>query len=376
MATFLTIIIVLLFFQLLFVMWNVSQLPSLGNPLPNNHLDTDLPLISILIPARNEEGNIKACLESILQEQAYPIEVCVLDDRSDDRTGEIVKDIAEGDQRVRLIQGVELEEGWMGKSYACHQLAQQANGEWFLFLDADLRLKRGTLGKAIATAMYQRKGLISGFPFQEVNTWLEKLVVPMMMFTIACHLPIRFVQHKKDPKFVAAHGAFLFIHKNTYKKIGGHAAFKKDLVDDMSMGRAVKKAGDPVMLADVHNDLTMRMYERASQVWKGYKKNLYPGMGYNPWLFAGVLTFYTCAYLLPLLTLIGSILIPSWFWPSLIAYSLGVIIKLVIDWKNGQPLYLAFFLPFSILFVNLIGIDSWRASQFQQGYEWKGRTYQ
>ncbi len=376
MATFLTIIIVLLFLQLLFVMWNVSQLPSLGHPLPNNHLETDLPLISILIPARNEESNIKACLDSILQEQAYPIEVCVLDDRSDDRTGEIVKEIAEGDQRVRLIHGVELEEGWMGKSYACHQLAQQANGEWLLFLDADLRLKRGTLGKAIATAMYQRKGLITGFPFQEVNTWLEKLVVPMMMFTIACHLPIRFVQHTKDPKFVAAHGAFLFIHKNTYQKIGGHAAFKKDLVDDMSMGRAVKKAGDPVMLADVHNDLTMRMYDRASQVWKGYKKNLYPGMGYNPWLFAGVLTFYTCAYLLPLLTLIGSILIPSWFWPSLIAYSLGVIIKLVIDWKNGQPLYLAFFLPFSILFVNLIGIDSWRASQFQQGYEWKGRTYQ
>lgn len=107
------------------------------------------------------------------------------------------------------------------------------------------------------------------------GTWLERLVVPLMVFTIICHLPIPLVRGSRDPRFVAAHGGFILIHRDSYDSCGGHDAIRSELVDDMALARAVKRSGGTVALMDVTEQVFMRMYHNARQVWNGYRKNIY-----------------------------------------------------------------------------------------------------
>ncbi|MCW2276850.1 glycosyltransferase [Heliophilum fasciatum] len=409
MVLVLTVIIVLLVIQWLFVFWNMSYLlplsssiePSQGSSIapPTSqgpvsvgavgsgdkislsqvsatHTALAAPSLSILIPAREEEGNIGECLRALLADPDPSLEVIVLDDHSRDQTAAIVAAIANEGPRVRLIASSPLPPGWLGKSYGCHQLAQQAQGTWWLFLDADVRLQPDAIQQIKAAVHNLDRGLFSGIPFQETGSWLEKLVVPMMAFLIACHLPLHLVRTSPDPKFTAAHGAFLLIHRDTYKACGGHQAFRGHLLDDMQMARAVKKAGHPLFFRAIHHWVHMRMYHNAREVWNGFKKNLYPGLDRNPLILGGMLSLYSLLYLLPPLVLAASWLQPSWFLPSLTAYLLGVAIKITVDRCNGQPSWLGLFLPASILFTILIALASWRVTVTGHGYRWKGRTYE
>ncbi|MGG1636258.1 glycosyltransferase [Paenibacillus sp. NRS-1760] len=392
-----------LMLQLLFVLWNLSQMPSLGGSgigrvwlsggaesiqadAPHAHGITPRPRLSVLIPARNEADNIAACIQSLLLEPSIFIEVLVLDDRSTDGTAEAARLAAAGDSRVRVLPGDVLPFGWLGKSHACHQLAEAAHGEWWLFLDADARLEPGALADALDTALAQGQGLVTGFPKQETGTWLEKLIVPMMSFSIACHLPIRLVRRSPDPKFVAAHGAFMMISAESYWATGGHAGFKGHLVDDMQLAGAVKKAGLPVTLAYVCPQISMRMYQNAAGVWNGYKKNIFAGVGRSSLLLGIMLFMYTLLYILPpimmIISLAGLLMhaypegwLTTVLLPSSLCYLLGVCLKRIIDRKSGQPWYLSLCLPASIFLLSAIALASWRASLNGTGYEWKGRRY-
>jgi glycosyltransferase involved in cell wall biosynthesis len=275
------------------------------------------------------------------------------------------------------MKGEPLKAGWLGKSFACHQLACQASGDWLLFLDADVRLRKEALSRLIPVLARQKNGMVSGFPLQETRTWMERLIVPMMMFTIACHLPIRFIRASGDPKFAAAHGGFLAVEKKTYTKIGGHQAIRSALVDDMALAKAVKRDRFPFSLLDVHHDVYMRMYTNAEEVWKGYRKNLFPGVGKNPFLLVGILFFYALIYIFPVVLALTACAEGKWLTGGfgILVYLTGVLIKAIIDWRNGISGWISFFLPVSILFLIGIGIDSMRISYARQGYEWKGRRY-
>ncbi|MCM3786070.1 glycosyltransferase [Neobacillus mesonae] len=371
--------------QLVFAIWNKRQLPRLGEAyrLAGRHGSdqehSELVKVSVLIPARNEELHIRECLSSVLaaDTDGIELEVLVLNDRSEDMTGSILEEMAAKDSRLRIIDGRELPPGWMGKSYACHQLAEQASGVWWLFMDADVRLEQSALTAVLATALDQNTGLVTGFPRQVTGTWLEKLVVPMMKFTIISHLPIRLVRGSGDARFVAATGAFMFIHRDTYALSGGHAAIRADLLDDMQLARAVKRAGEPVTLADVHRHTHTRMYQNAGEVWNGYKKNLYEGLGRSGVLLACVLLMYSLLYLLPPVSLAIGIFSGD---PLVILYGgvatlLGMSVKRVADQVNSQPLWLMFLHPVSIACVILIGISSWLGAVTGKGYTWKGRRY-
>lgn len=415
MVYFLWAIAGILVLQLVFVLWNLAQLPRLGaggngegrrwlDGLDRmdlygqygNDINAQTPRISILIPARDEADNIGACLQSVLADSSAHIEVLVLDDRSTDGTTSIALAAAAGDTRLRVIAGKPIPEGWMGKSYACHQLAGEACGQWWLFLDADARLVPGALAAAMDTALMQERGLVTGFPRQETGTWLEQLIVPLMTFTIACHLPIWCVRHSANPMFVAAHGAFMLILAESYQATGGHAAFKSHLVDDMQLAQAVKQAGLPVTLANIHQYVSMRMYHDAVGVWNGYKKNIFTGMGRNSVLLVTVMLLYIMIYIVPpLALLLGllsmllsalsglpellSALLPSqmavgWL-PAFLGSLLGVAIKLSVDQSSGQPLKLALLLPAGILALIAIATASWHAAFSGKGYWWKGRRY-
>lgn len=400
LAYLLMILCGILTVQLAFSIWNKRQLPRLGDAGSSsalrgskgtikvdsikessdvNERASDVVKVSILIPARNEELHIGDCLASVLaaDTEGIQLEVLVLNDRSEDATGRILEEIAAQDSRLRIIDGRELAPGWMGKSHACHQLAEQAAGTWWLFMDADVRLERHAITAVLNTAVQQGTGLVTGFPRQVTGTWLEKLVVPMMKFTIISHLPIRLVRGSGDARFVAATGAFMFIHRDTYELAGGHAAIKADLLDDMQLARAVKRAGEPVTLADIHQHTHTRMYQNAREVWNGYKKNLFEGLGRSGWLLTLVLLMYALLYLLPPIGLITGLLTgdPLVIGYGLAATLLGMGVKRVADQVNSQPLWLMFLHPVSIACVILIGISSWLGAVTGKGYVWKGRRY-
>ncbi|QGG46483.1 glycosyltransferase [Heliorestis convoluta] len=382
MEIVLFIIVAMLVAQLFFVLWNGSYLSSLTDLAKKGQSDAGAkpqqePLVSVLIPARNEESNIDACLESVLSQQDLALEVLVLDDGSTDGTPEKVASWTEQDQRLCLIKGRAKPEGWMGKSYACHQLAQQAQGTWWLFLDADTRLRNPkALAKTLAVAKQQGKGMITGIPYQRTGTWMEKLILPMMMFTILCHLPLRLLHKSSNPLYSAAHGAFLFLHRDSYRAFGGHEAFRSHLLDDMQMAQALKKAGHRLTFAAIHQDVEMRMYHNAQEVWQGFKKNTFSGLGRSYGLLLLITTFYSLLYLLPPALFLFYLLVKGTFLPTaLVGWVLAMVIKGFIDRKSDQPLWLAPLLPLSIFFMLLIAWDSARSAFLGKGYAWKGRQY-
>lgn len=392
-------ITVILLAQLGFAWWNASLLVPLGERgrprrrcvLARRTVRTvtspkRLPVeekalkLTICIPARNEARNIGDCLRSILKDDAgrYVKEILVLDDRSTDETALIVSRIAKQDARIRLLSGKDLPAGWMGKSYACHQLSQAASGSWLLFLDADVRLHEGALEAAMTDARQQGSGLITGFPYQRTGTWMERLVVPMMLFTVICHLPMIGVQKSKNPLFVAAHGAFMLIDRDSYDAIGGHEAIRSGLVDDMALARRVKQAGRPVILADVRYHLSMRMYASGTEVWHGYRKNIFEGVGRSSILLGCMLTLYACLYLLPplgvgMIWLMG--LRESAWWAAAATLT-GMAVKWTTDRSGGQNPWLCLLLPISVACLSAIAISSWKAGITGKGYIWKGRRYE
>ncbi|WP_424768094.1 glycosyltransferase [Paenibacillus sp. sgz302251] len=387
MEIILLAVVVMLAAQLLFAAWNVRQLPlfeQLGTLTVNHNVPDPAAAaastlrLSILIPARNEERHIEACLRAI--QQCLPsdpsIEIIVLDDRSEDRTASLMEPFMALDSRFRCISGQEPPSGWVGKAYACHQLSQAARGEWFLFIDADARIQPGAIESVLQATSAQRSGLITGFPHQETGSWLEKLVVPMMGFTIACHLPIKLVSASRDARFTAAHGAWIAVHHATYAESGGHAANFGHLVDDVALMRAVKRIGHPATLADVRRLVSMRMYQNATEVWSGYKKNIYAGVGRSGVVLLTMLTLYALLYVLPFVALVGSLFEHSLLIPALTAYLLGVAVKAVADRSQGQSIWLAWFIPFSIGAVIAIGAASWLSAKTGAGYIWKGRSYE
>lgn len=380
MILFLQMILGCLLLQYLFALWNKAQLPELGALKPKNNArgaGEGIRRVSVLIPARDEADNIGDCLASVLacRITGWDLEIIVLDDRSSDETGRIAR--ATGDERVKVVAGRELPIGWLGKSYACNQLMKAASGEWLLYLDADIRLKPEALENALAMADAQEEGLITGFAYQQTGTWLEKLVVPLMTFTIICHLPILLVRTSRDPRFVAAHGGFMLVHRNSYMRCGGHEAIRSDLVDDMALARAVKRVGDQVTLADITEYAEMRMYHNANEVWKGYRKNIYAGLGRSPFILLVMLSMYTLLYVLPLAAFIffsvtGQAAEATW---ALSASLLGIAIKRISDESARQSVGLCLFISVSILCLIAIAISSWWGSRSGQGYEWKGRRY-
>ncbi|WP_053086951.1 glycosyltransferase family 2 protein [Paenibacillus sp. P22] len=401
--------------QLLFVLWNRRYLVELGEPSRHRggrqeaggrnkkeaesrvgsaraRARADIPLegykvmpsdISILVPARNEERNIGDCLQSLLALRGRPHEILVLDDHSEDGTASIVSRIAgDPESGVKLLQGGPLPEGWMGKSHACSQLAEAASGRWLLFVDADVRLGPDALEAAAAEASLQRSGLVSGFPRQETGGWMERLVVSMMMFTILIHLPLRLVSRSDDPRFAAANGAFIFVEARSYERMGGHGAVRESLLDDMDLIRQAKLRGEPVRLARIDRVASMRMYRSPGEVWSGYRKNLFPGLGRSLPLMGFVFIVYALLYLAPPAALLGGLAAwavsgaaPLWLGWAASAAALGMAVKTAADLSSGLPAWYGMFVPASIVLTIFIGLDSARVHYAGSGYEWKGRRY-
>lgn len=351
--------------------------------------NNQLPLVSVLIPARNEEQRIEACVRSLVQ-QHYPcLEVLVLDDNSTDTTAAIVQQIIETlppeqQGRLHLLKGEALPAGWTGKNFACYQLYQAARADYLLFTDADTIHEPESVGALIECIQRYKVSFLSAQPEQVFGSRGERLILPLFNFSVLTLLPIPLVYLRPEPSLAMGNGQLLCFQRSAYERIGGHAAVKNRVLDDVLLARACKAAGLRIIFVDAFNLIRCRMYHSFAEVWSGFSKNLF-ALYNNSLPFAIIalllnLTLFVVPPLLVLLALIFSFA-PLTLTLAAVAYLLAVLMRVLLTLRmsRGHMLQQIFFCvlhPIAIVIEGLILLNSIRWHYSKTGIQWKGRFYQ
>jgi hypothetical protein len=247
-------------------------------PPPKPDADGKLPEVSVLIPARNEAGAIRAAVAAALASQDVTLEVIVLDDHSEDETASMVRQIAEQDPRARLETAPALPPGWCGKQHACAVLGRLAAHPHLVFVDADVRLAPDALAHMAAFLQSSGADLISGVPHQETGTFAERLVIPLIHFLLLGFLPLHRMRASRHPAYGSGCGQLFMARREAYEKMGGHASIRASLHDGLTLPRAFRQAGLMTDLCDVTRLATCRMYRGFAEVWNGLAKNATEGL--------------------------------------------------------------------------------------------------
>jgi len=232
--------------------------------------------VSVLLPLRDEAHRVEPCLRALLAQQGVDLEIVVLDDGSRDGTADVVRRVAARDPRVRVLTGAPLPPGWLGKPYACAQLAAAAAGtsEVLVFLDADVVLAPHAVAATAALLDETGLDLISPYPRQDAPG-LTRLVQPLLQWSILTFLPLRLAERSPRASLSAANGQLLAVRRSAYDAAGGHAAVRADVVEDVALLRAVKHAGGRGGVVDGTDLATTRMYDGWAELAAGYTKSLH-----------------------------------------------------------------------------------------------------
>lgn len=344
------------------------------------------PLISVCIPARNEERNIRACVESVLAQDYPSLEIIVVDDRSSDATPHILADLAARDSRLRPISGSDLPPGWAGKPHALYQAAAVARGEWLCFVDADTILAPHCLSSCYAKACETSADLFTIMTFQVTGTFWERVVMPLVMTALSVGFSPRKVN---DPqrKDAIANGQFILIKRPVYDAIGGHASVRHSIVEDKALSEQVKWNGYRLIVADGMNVTRTRMYTSLPQMWEGWTKNIYLGLRDQPallWLGVfGAFLALAAAFLLPLWPLLGALWALNgggWMAWMVIIEALALWAYLFyararVALKMEIPLWYAWTAPLgAAVFAAMMFTSAWKVIS-GKGVTWKGRVY-
>jgi glycosyltransferase involved in cell wall biosynthesis len=322
-------------------------------------------MVSILIPARDEGDSILTLLRSI-QEQDYPYyEVIVLDDGSSDNTYRLCADFAEKHAKFKVIKGDDLPADWLGKNYACFQLAQQAKGDFFLFLDADEKVNNGLINSAVHRMYLRRLSLLSLFANQEMQTAGEKLVVPLMHYILLNLLPLQLVYLVKHSSVAAASGQFMLFDAETYRENQWHQQVKYKIVEDIEIMKVVKGLGYNGEALLANGMVSCRMYKNYSEAINGFGKNFLAAFNYN---VIGFLIYI-------LLVVSGPMLVIMTFDFQLIFFMIGLIIltRIMISLSSMQnALYNVFLHPIQMFSLTIIAFTAIQ-KHLTKTTIWKGR---
>lgn len=273
---------------------------------PSDSSPSELQAASILIPARDEASGIGGCIEAALASAGVAVEVVVLDDDSTDPTAAIVADHAARDPRVRLITGNPLPPGWNGKQHACKQLAEAAQHDRLVFIDADVRLAPDAIGQLIAYQDRTGVGLLSAFPHQLTGTWLETWLIPIMHFVLLGYLPFSRMRSQLDPSLAAGCGQLFLTTRLAYQQAGTHESIKASRHDGVKLPRAYRRSGLMTDVVDGTDLADCRMYRGAAEVVRGVLKNATEGIA-NPRLILVFTVLLLGCSLLPVIALVFSV---------------------------------------------------------------------
>ena len=371
---------------IIFWLHNQYHLDIIVEPVPSATLREKAPLISVCIPARNEERNIGRCVGAVLAQDYPNFEVIVLDDRSTDATPEVLRGYATQDDTLRVLHGAELPAGWAGKPHALYQTAKVASGEWLCFIDADTFLTPGTLSATYARALETRADMLTLMTFQILGSFWEKTVMPLVMTALSVGFSPRKVN---DPstRDAIANGQFIFIRRSVYDAIGGHERVRDQIVEDKAISEQVKWNGYRLVVADGMQVASTRMYTSLPEMWEGWTKNIYLGLSDHPSLLLlgafGATLAVLAALALPAWPLLGlTWLLQGGGWQAgivmaesalLWAYLLRV--RAQVAHKMGISRWWAVSTPLGAgVFAAMMLSSAWKVLS-GQGVTWKGRVY-
>ena len=349
--------------------WNALAWPAPGRPTTQEE-----GVVSVLIPARNEELSIEACIESILIQGAAVCEILVYDDHSTDGTGECVATMQTQDPRVRVLPPINLPDGWCGKNFACARLAAAARGEWLLFLDADARLQDGAIARMVHEVKTRNVTLLSCWPGFIMTTFPERLLMPMLNFLVFSIFPAPLSLRRWDASLGLAHGACLFVERAAYARAGGHEAVRNEIFEDTRIARVWRQRGERGICLDGQDVVHVRMYGSFAEIWRGFRKNFYPAFhhAYVFWLF---LAFHAVVFLLPFTAPILLMVDLQSALPWTAAAATVLAVRVVIARRFRQPLWPALLHPVAEVVLLCLGVASWWRCATGRGVDWKGRQY-
>ncbi|MBT3390967.1 MAG: glycosyltransferase [Chloroflexi bacterium] len=350
-------------------------------PLPP---DAPAPLISIIVPARNEARNIRRCAETLLA-QSYPnFELIVVDDRSTDATPQILAELAAQAARLRVLTGREKPPEWAGKPHALVQGVEIARGEWLCFVDADTFAHQHLISSACLAAGEQQADLFTLLTDQELGTFWEKAVLPLVFTGLAFGFPARQVNDPAKPEAIA-NGQFFLICRAAYEDVGGHRAVHNRIDEDKAFAEVVKGAGYRLFIADGRAVARTRMYTSLPEMWEGWTKNIFLGLRDR----LGLLAFGAFA------ALMGALALPAWLLAGLLWFAAAgglpafvVTLEALLVWgfllywraRSAQAFQIsgwyAFTLPLgAAIFAAMMFASAYKVL-FGRGVTWKGRQYQ
>jgi chlorobactene glucosyltransferase len=349
-----------LILRLLVAGYNFFSAPVLSSPPCEESV-----LVSVLIPARDEENNIRRLLNSILVQKSVSLEIIVLDDHSRDATKAIVEEYASKNSTIRVLAGKALPEGWTGKNFACFQLAQAASGRYLVFLDADVELHPELISRAIQRMQNKSLSLLSLFCKQRTETFGEKVTVPLMNYLLFTLLPIRLIESHSHPIFSAACGQFMMFNSQNYRRYQWHKQARGRITEDLAIMKLLKQNGEKGEGLLSGNLMTCRMYNGFIDAVNGFSKNFITPFNDSILLFLMFLA----------VVIIGPILILCSTNPYMIA-SLIFIIALTRFFTgklSGEHVWQILLHPFqmsSLLYIGLVSVYR----RCTKSVSWKGRT--
>lgn len=349
--------------------------------LPKGLLN-NTPLISILIPARNEEENIRKCLMSLINQDYSNTEILVLDDNSSDKTSKIVKGISKVNKKVKLINGRPLPAGWTGKNYACYQLFNKSKGEYLFFTDADTIHNKRSVSSALGCLLKNNLDIISASPKQIVKSFHERMVIGFINFTILIP-PLLIVEKSKIPIFGSGVGSLMLFKRSVYSRLGGHKKVRESCVEDTRISKLFIKMGYKFMIFNGVKTYSTRLNHDLSEIYNSFCRVFLGNFNNNRIVVSIIVLVLSVFFLFPFILLLFFLfLIPG---DSVLFYTnLGILIFQVflillarIMSKvrlNGRILDVLLH-PVSILYIIIMDLKLIFQKKDQTKIRWKGRSY-
>jgi chlorobactene glucosyltransferase len=333
--------------------------------------------VSVLIPARDEEAHIVACLDSLLHQTYDNYEIVVLDDHSTDRTWEIISGYQRRHpEKIRVVRGEPLpESSWFGKPHALQQLSQYATGQFFMFTDADTIHGPESISWAVTNLIWHRVDFISGYVRQKLLTFGEALLVPATYLMTTVIMPLWLIAVTRTPVFSFAVGQVVMFRRKAFEAIGGFSSVSQRISEDIYVCRLLKKAGFRVIFLDLRKHVSCRMYEGYSRSFNGIAKNIYDFFNRRPGLLAGSTVLVACFMILPWILLVAHLLDGN----PLVREAAVAVVLLQLTWcfvlyDRGLKWYVPFLQPLMFPFLLAMMWRSYGALTFGEGILWKGRV--
>lgn len=337
-------------------------------------LSDDPPLVSVCVPARNEERDIGQCLTSLLRQDYPAFEIIVVDDHSTDATPKVIRSL-EPNEKLTAIQGAPLPPDWLGKPFALHQAAEKAKGDYLMFTDADLVFQPTALTAAVQTMIDKDLGLLTMMPGTRFGSFWERCVQPVIFGFIASLTRFKKVNDSQSKKAMGF-GAFLMFRREEYFRVGGHEAVKNQILEDINLARLAKLHKVRLLVAQAKELFRLRMYHSFGEIWRGWSKNFFLAMRKSIPRALFHIFVAQCFLVTPYFVLLGNILVDMnifWIGVSLVGLGMilfaGAVLCLVLELS---PLNV-FLFPLGSIIMGAIMINSMAKILVKGKVEWRGR---